>query len=75
MKTTLAQSEICLSPELSDPSRNAGAPAWEYCFLLQDSCNPQGSELVQLNAAGWSVVSFRTRFDSQCEYLLKRARK
>jgi hypothetical protein len=70
MKTTLAQPEA----RTSNASVTSGAPSWEYCFLLQDNSNPTGGDLIQLTSAGWSIVSFRTRFDSQREYLLKRPR-
>ena len=75
MKTTLAQAEAGLLPAVGSPPETSEMPAWEYCFLLQDGSNRETSELTQLAAAGWKVVSFRTRFDSQCEYLLKRLRK
>jgi hypothetical protein len=52
-----------------------GSPAWEYCFVLQEEWSPAGGELTALAAAGWFVVSFRTRLDNHREYLLKRPRR
>lgn len=52
----------------------SSAPAWEYCFLLQDEWS-RDNDLKQLAAAGWFVVSFRRRLDNQREYLLKRPRR
>ena len=74
MKTTLLPSEIRVSPDLNHSRREKGTPDWEYCFLLQDQSGAASSELTELSAAGWRVVSFRTRFDNHREYLLKRPR-
>ena len=73
MKTTLDVSGIL--PRTSSVSRDSGVSPWEYCFVLQDEWSPVSAELTQLAAAGWYVVSSRTRLDNQREYLLKRPRR
>jgi hypothetical protein len=75
MKTTLELPAERVAPPIHRPTQGNSSPAWEYCFLLQEEWNPNGGELTQLAAAGWFVVSFRTRLDNQREYLLKRPRR
>ena len=73
MKSTLNAAEVL--PRVGSPNKDNSAPPWEYCFVLQDQWTPISTELTQLAAAGWYVVSSRTRLDNQREYLLKRPRR
>ena len=73
MKSTLDVSSVL--PRVSFASHDGSAPAWDYCIVLQDEWSLISAELTQLAAAGWYVVSSRTRLDNQREYLLKRPRK
>jgi hypothetical protein len=75
MKSTLDLSAVGVLPCVGSLSKDSSAPPWEYCFVLQDEWSPISAELTQLAAAGWFVVSSRTRLDNQREYLLKRPRK
>ncbi len=68
MKSTLETPSARVIP---NPRPQSEAPTWEYCFVLQEEWS-SGTELTQLAAAGWFVVSFRTRLDNHREYLLKR---